>query len=70
MTDLLNPNGDPRGPLRTIIATGDTPQTNHEVTLDCGHQPDLALHFHYKVGAQMHCFQCGPLGSRTANSNL
>lgn len=62
MTDLLNPNGDPRGPLRTIVAVGDTRQTRHLVTFDCGHKPDLVQHFCYKVGERMNCFQCGPYG--------
>lgn len=50
---------DPRGPVRRIISVGDTPQTNHHVTLDCGHKPQLAEHFWYKVGADMHCMRCG-----------
>lgn len=46
-----------------IVAIGDTPQTNHVVTLECGHHPDLVPHFHYKAGTRIHCFKCGPKGS-------
>jgi hypothetical protein len=52
---------DPRGPNRRIVAVGEIPQTNHVVTLDCGHKPALAQHFHYKVGNLLHCFACGQL---------
>ena len=60
MTDLLNPNGDPRGPMRRIVSAGSTTRDNHIVTLECGHMPELAQHFWYKVGNEIHCFQCGP----------
>lgn len=64
--DMLNPNGDPRGPMRRIVSAGATPETNHIVTLECGHMPELARHFWYKIGNEMHCFACGPL----ANSSV
>lgn len=46
-------NDDPRGPTRLVIAAGSTPATNHIVTLECGHKPSLAPHFHYTVGSRM-----------------
>jgi hypothetical protein len=62
--DMLNPRGDPRGPMRKVVAVGVTVETNHHVTFECGHQTEMAQHFWYKVGSEMHCFQCGPLARK------
>lgn len=56
---------DPRGPLRRVTTVGLTDRTNHMVTLECGHVPNLAPHFTYKVGSYLHCFQCGPKGAQS-----
>ena len=49
---------DPRGPIRQTIAIEKTASVSL-VTLSCGHVASLAPHFHYKIGSDQHCFECG-----------
>jgi len=55
---------DPRGPMRTIVevVTSAGPTL---LTLSCGHVGTFANHFTYKVGAETHCFQCGPCAHKS-----
>lgn len=51
---------DPRGIVRTITKVEEDPHGAPTlVTRDCGHVGEMASHFHYKVGSQQHCYQCG-----------
>ena len=51
---------DPRGILRKIVAVDDTSQSDATlITFDCGHTSSMANHFHYKIGSNTHCYQCG-----------
>lgn len=48
---------DPRGPVRTITAIHESSGPTL-ITKDCGHTSEHAQHFTYKLGAQIHCFDC------------
>lgn len=48
---------DPRGPLRRITAIQESAGPTL-ITKECGHTSEHANHFTYKVGADIHCFDC------------
>lgn len=52
---------DPRGPVRKIVSV-DWRTDVCLVSLDCGHIRPMNQIFHYKVGNDCRCFQCGPHG--------
>jgi len=52
---------DPRGPTRTITGI----QERSDITLlslSCGHTGRANQIFHYKIGEECRCFDCGPHG--------
>ncbi len=51
---------DPRGPLRTIVEyiPGEFDHPLY-IKLDCGHEPNFASHFSYRIGEKHRCFKCG-----------
>lgn len=67
METKANPqtNTDPRGPVQhiTAVEVEETPSRTW-VTLDCGHISEMNQIYTYKIGAEMHCFHCGPFGSK------
>ena len=64
VSEMIHQSSDPRGPTRKIVSV----ECRTDITLvslECGHISDCAQHFTYKVGAMMHCFNCGPHGVKT-----
>ncbi len=49
---------DPRGPVRTITAVGNTRETSHILTLNCGHVREFVPHYTYRVGDLCRCLLC------------
>lgn len=55
---------DPRGPIKQITAI----EERSDITLlalTCGHVSKANQIFHYKVGADSRCFECGPHGKES-----
>jgi len=51
---------DPRGPIRKIVSVHESPTGGlTEVSLSCGHVAKLNQIYHYTVGNDCRCFQCG-----------
>jgi hypothetical protein len=58
------PGKDPRGPVMTITHVSESPTGSETLLkLSCGHVARVNQIYHYKVGAESRCFQCGPCGS-------
>lgn len=65
-------SADPRGPMRTVTGIYDIrPSTSPNISgdvrplrLSCGHIAECNQIFHYKMGQDMHCFECGPHGGK------
>lgn len=51
---------DPRGPIREIVSIEERSDATM-ITMSCGHTGRFNQIFHYKIGASVHCFQCGQL---------
>jgi len=52
---------DPRGPTRTITGIEERSDITL-LSLSCGHTGRANQIFHYKIGEECRCFDCGPHG--------
>lgn len=53
-------SADPRGPERTVVAAERKPEATYVTLKECGHVRPMNQIYHYKIGSQVRCFECGP----------